>query len=166
MDQSVLWKLSYGMYAVGVNDGKKPTGCIINTAIQITNEPMVIAISINKNNYTHDVLINQEKFALSILSEETEPLTITYLGFQSGLEADKFANVKYEEVDGLPVVNSNICGYLICSIVSTADLGTHTVFHAKIEDAVNKDGKVPMTYTYYHNVIKGKAPKNAPTYQK
>lgn len=165
MDQSVLWKISYGMYAVGVNNGSKPTGCIINTAFQITSDPAVIAISMNKDNYTHDILVNNKTFTLSILSTETDPLTITYLGFQSGRDADKFASIKYKEVGGLPVVDSSICGYLLCTILSSADLGTHTVFHAKVDNAAAGQNKEPMTYEYYHNVIKGKAPKSAPTYQ-
>ncbi len=37
MDMSVLWKLTYGMYALTAMDGARPTGCIINTAIQVTS---------------------------------------------------------------------------------------------------------------------------------
>ena len=52
MDKSVLYGLSYGMYVVGASDAGRPVGCIINTCIQITSDEPVLAVSLNKNNYT------------------------------------------------------------------------------------------------------------------
>ena len=165
MDSTVLWKLSYGMYAVGALDGNRPCGCIINTAMQITAIPESLAISMNKDNFTHTLLPKGARFTLSILSEATEPLTISYLGFQCGRERDKWANVPHGATsEGLPYV-SNCCGYLVCEVTGSYDADTHTVFFASIVDAVALDAAPPMTYEYYHRVVKGKAPKNAPTYQ-
>ena len=44
------------------------------------------------------------------------------------------------------------------------ETSTHTVFLGRVTDAdvLKKDDA--MTYAYYHNVIKGKSPKAAPTY--
>ena len=68
MEMSALWKLSYGMYAIGTLDGERPTGCIVNTVIQITSDNPVIAISMNKNNYTHDCIKRTGRFSVSIFS--------------------------------------------------------------------------------------------------
>lgn len=166
MDNTVLYQLSYGMYAVGVSDKGMNAGCIINTAVQITADPAVIAISMNKDNYTHQVIEKTKAFSLTILSEDTNPMVISYLGFQSGRDTNKFENVNNTLYHGLPVVADSACGYIACEVIGSMDVGTHTVFTAKVVDGETMSTSKPMTYAYYHRVIKGKAPKHAPTYQK
>ena len=63
MDQKILWKLSYGVYAVCSLDGSRPTGCIANSAMQITSAPPSIAISINHDNYTHGCIEKAGRFS-------------------------------------------------------------------------------------------------------
>lgn len=164
MDPRILWKLSYGVYAVcGQKDGKN-FGCIANSAMQITAEPASIAVSINHDNFTHDCLVQTGRFALCILPESYSPLSIGKLGFYSGRNTDKFSGLEYEMTDGLPILKG-ACGYLICQVRQTLNAGTHTIFLAEVTDAALQSDDAPMTYAYYHNVIKGKSPKNAPTYR-
>lgn len=164
MNKSVLHDISYGVYAIGVKDEKKFTGCIVNTVAQITSEPMTLAISLNKNNYTYDVVNKTKKFSISILSEKTEATTIGRLGFYSGRDTDKFDTLKYTVKEDLPIIDDNICSYLICEVHSINDMGTHVVIFAEIVDGDKVTSNNAMTYKYYHEVVKGSAPKNAPTY--
>lgn len=167
MDLSVLWKLSYGMYAIGTLDEERPTGCIVNTVIQITSDHPVIAISMNKNNFTFDAIRSTGKFAVSILSEKTGQNAIARLGFCSGRDTDKFTGEMFEWMyfDGMPVVKDNACGYIACDVLSMHEMETHSVILARVTNTMKGIEYAPMTYKYYHEVIKGKAPKNAPTYQ-
>ncbi len=166
MDLSVLWKISYGMYAVSVMDGQRPTGCIVNTVSQITsNEPVMIAVSVNKNNYTYGIIDKTKRFGLSVLSEQTPASVIGALGYASGKDTDKFANIDYRVENGLPLLNANCSGYFICEVQSIVDCGTHGIVLATVTDVYKGSDDVPMTYKYFHEVIKGKAPKNAPTYR-
>lgn len=166
MDETVLFKLSYGLYAVGVADGTRPCGCIVNTVFQVTATPPMVAVSIHHDNYTAHLVAKNRRFTVSVLSEETDPLVISYLGFQSGRERDKFASVPYRLTQsGLPLVDSACCAYLECKVVSIAETDTHTIFIAKVVDTLHGVDAAPMTYDYYHKVVKGKAPKNAPTYR-
>ena len=165
MDKTVMWKLSYGLYVVGVSDHSRPCGCIINTATQITSDPVRLSISMNKDNYTHQLIDQNKKFSLAVLSTETDPLVITYLGFRSGREHDKFEDVKHSLFHELPVPESNLCGKMYCEVIDQMDAGTHTVFLADVLDGESLSSAPPMTYAYYHSVIKGSAPKNAPTYR-
>lgn len=160
-----MWKLSYGMYAVGAMDDGRTCGCIINTASQVTVEPIYITINLSKNNYTHEVLEKSGKFSLSVFSVDTDPLNITYLGFRSGRNINKFDDVEHEIFQGLPVLTSNPCSVIACEIINQIDAGTHSVFLAKVFDGKNVSDSVPMTYAYYQNVIKGMTPKNAPTFK-
>lgn len=165
MDLSVLWKLSYGMYALSVMDGERPTGCIVNTIAQITSENPIIAISVNKDNYTYSVLERTKRAAISIFSEETPGAVIGALGYASGREKNKFDGLKVRMEQGLPVLEEACCGYLICDVLSIVDCETHGIVLARVTETGKGVAANPMTYKYFHEVIKGKAPKNAPTYQ-
>ncbi|NLZ45404.1 MAG: flavin reductase [Clostridiales bacterium] len=162
MNTNVFRNLSYGVYAITCWDNGRPTGCIANSAMQITSSPATIAISINKNNYTHSCIENSESFGISILKETTDPSVIGTLGFSSGKDVNKFEGVSYEVKDYFPIL-TDCCGYITCKVTNKMDCGTHTVFLGEVTGGDISDGD-PMTYSYYHKVIKGKSPKNAPTY--
>lgn len=163
MNNNVFRNLSYGVYIVSVKDNEKYTGCTVNSIMQITSAPATIALSVNHDNYTNKILDEKKKFAVSILSEESAPLSIGTFGFRSGRDFDKFSAIPYEVIDELPIIK-DACGYLICNIINKVETSTHTVFIAEVTNGDLLNDKKPMTYAYYHNVIKGKSPKTAPTY--
>lgn len=167
MDSSVLWKLTYGMYAIGTLDGARPTGCIVNTVIQITNDNPVIAVSMNRNNFTYEAIKKTGRFTVSVLSEHTTQNVIARLGFCSGRDTDKFAGgfFAWENMDGLPIVRENIAGYMLAEVLAIHEMESYYIILARVRDAKADVDYSPMTYKYYHEVIKGRAPKNAPTYQ-
>lgn len=165
MNPFAFRKLSYGVYLISSLDGNRPTGCIANSAMQITSEPASIAISINHNNYTNSCIEKSGKFAISILSEQTDPGIIGTFGFQSGRDINKFEAVSCRMVEGLPVIE-DACAYILCQVVDKMETETHTVFLGKVIDSDMLKDEPAMTYAYYHSVVKGKSPKNAPTYIK
>lgn len=167
MNMSALWKLSYGMYALTAMDDSRPTGCIINTAVQVTSQNPTIAISLNRNNYTYDVIKKSGRFALSVLSEQTPQNVIARMGFCSGRDTDKFAAAEFAwEMRGeLPVITDKTSAYITAEVLGSYEMETHFVILARVLDADVLGEAQPMTYKYYHEVIKGRAPKNAPTYQ-
>lgn len=163
MNPNTFHKLSYGVYVVSTWDNGKPTGCTANSAMQITSSPATIAISINHNNYTNQCIQESGRFALSILAEDSEPSIIGTFGFRSGRDFDKFSAVEYSVKDFMPVVNDS-CGYIVCEVIDRMETATHTVFLGEVKGAELFGNRDAMTYAYYHKVIKGKSPKNAPTY--
>jgi len=163
MDNKVFTKLSYGVYAVTTWDNGRPTGCIANSIMQITSNPATVAISINHNNYTNGCIDRSGKFAVSVLKEKTDPSIIGTLGFFSGRDTNKFEKVSYELKDYMPVV-TDACGYIVCNVINKMETETHTVFLGEVIAGEVMSEEDPMTYAYYHKVIKGKSPKNAPTY--
>ena len=101
---------------------------------------------------------------IRIEAEKTRKEVIQKLGFVSGRDHDKYEGLHYTIKDGLPVLDEQCSGALICQVVSIADTPTHKVILASVEQAYELKNTVPMTYRYYHEVIKGGAPKNAPSY--
>ena len=163
MDITVLFKLTYGLYVVGAMDGERPVGCIINTCFQVTSQNPILAISLNKNNYTLDAIKRAGRFSLSILAEDTNPAIISSFGFCSSCDNDKYADYGYDMTEGVPMVKGKFAGRLVLDALNFVDNETHVVVLARLVDTVKGEG-TPMTYDYYHRVVKGKAPKNAPTY--
>lgn len=164
MNTNTFRNMSYGVYVVTSMDSGRPVGCIANSIMQITSSPATVAVSINHDNYTNGCIAKTEFFAFSILSEASAPDIIGTFGFKSSRDTDKFTNISYDMKQGLPIINGS-CGYVLCRVINTMETSTHTVFLGEVVDADVLDTTSPaMTYAYYHNVIKGKSPKNAPTY--
>ena len=164
MDSKIFRSMSYGVYVAGTMDGDRPTGCIVNSVMQITSQPATVAISVNHDNYTNGCIAQSGLFSFSILAEDSDPGLIGGFGFRSGKDVDKFAGVDHEMAAGVPVVKDS-CGYVVCRVIDTMETATHTVFLGEVIDGkVYDSSRKPMTYAYYHQVVKGKSPKNAPTY--
>lgn len=163
MNKNAFRSLSYGVYIISTLDGNRSTGCVANSAMQITSSPATIAVSINHDNYTNSCIEKSGKFAISILSEESDSGLIGTFGFQSGKDVNKFDGVDAVVKEGLSVV-TDACGYIVCKVINKMETATHTVFLGEVVDADVLKKEEPMTYAYYHQVVKGKSPKNAPTY--
>ena len=166
MKQDVLKTLSYGMYAIGVKGKERPSACIVNTVFQITSSPAMVAVSVNRDNYTNQCVKETGEFTVSVLSEDTSGTVIGALGFNSGRTIDKLKNVRHKVLrEGVPVLKENICCWFLCKVKNTVETSSHTIFLAEIVAGSEKAKGKPMTYAYYREVIKGTAPKTAPTYQ-
>lgn len=163
MNSNVFRNLSYGVYIISTKGGDRPTGCVANSAMQITSSPATIALSMNHDNYTNKCIQESGMFAISILSEQSEPGLIGRFGFQSGKDVNKFDGISYETKEGMPVITDG-CGYIVCKVIDKMETGTHTVFLGEVTDGDTFEAAPAMTYSYYHSVVKGKSPKNAPTY--
>ena len=163
MDKNVLRNLSYGVYVVSAPDGEGSAGCVANSAMQVSSKPATIAVSINHDNYTNSCIAKSGRFVLAVLSEESDRGIIGTFGFHSSRDVDKFSQVETIDAGGIKTI-ADCVGYAVCRVVDTMESSTHTVFLGEVEDALMLKGGTPMTYAYYHNVIKGKSPKNAPTY--
>lgn len=160
---SSLKQLSYGMYAVFTTDESRFAGCIINSCIQVTSENPTVCLSLNKNNHTTTCLKEGKTLSLSILSENSPADIIGIMGFTSSKNTNKLEKISYKLVNGLPVL-TDACGYLILKVNEIISCGTHNLIICNVIDGNNQNNEPPMTYSYYQTVIKGKSPKNAPTF--
>lgn len=167
MNLKAIQKICYGVYVISSKNGDKINGQIANTAFQITSDPPTLAISINKQNLTHEYIRESKVFSVSILSKEAPMTLIGNFGFKSGRDIDKFKDASFKiGVTGSPILLDYTIGYLDCEVLSSTDVGTHTVFIGKVVDCETLSDAEPMTYAYYHKVKGGKSPKTAPTYIK
>ncbi len=156
-DLSALFNIGYGLYVVTSNDGKKDNGLIVNTVTQVTNTPNRIAVTINKQNYSHHVIKQTGKMNINCLSVEAPFGVFETFGFQSGRNVDKFADCQPLRSDnGLVFLPRYINSFMSLKVEQYIDLDTHGMFICAITEARVLSDKETMTYTYYQNNVKPK----------
>lgn len=153
-----MHNLTYGLFVLSANDGKKLTGCITNTVIQQTSDPLTISVSVNKSNYTNEVIKKTHQLTVSILDESVPFDIFKRFGFSSGRDTDKL-----EGFDDYKVTDNNTFyltkyanAYLSGEVVQGVDLSTHTIFIVEIKEAEVLSSIPSVTYTYYFKHIKPK----------
>ena len=157
MDDKVLRNFTYGLFLITARDGSKMNGCIVNTGIQASSEPLTVAVSVNKADYTHDMIVKTGEFNLTFLSEESDFATFKHFGYQSGRDVDKFEKFEYKlAANGIPYITKGSNSYLSAKVVKSVDLGSHTLFVAEITAGEILGTAPSVSYSYYFEHIKPK----------
>lgn len=154
---SALFKIGYGLYVVTCREESKDNGLIVNTVSQLTANPVRVAVTVDKSNYSHGMIQRTGKLNVNYLSTEAPFKVFEAFGFRSGRDVDKFADCEpIRSENGLVVLPRYINAYLSLEVEQYVDLGTHGMFICRVtEDAVVSDAET-MTYTYYHKNVKPK----------
>ena len=156
-DLTALFNIGYGLYVVTSNDGKKDNGLIVNTVTQVTNTPNRIAVTINKENYSHHVIKQTGIMNINCLSVDAPFSIFERFGFQSGRNVDKFADFEVLHSDnGLVFLPRYINSFMSLKVEQYVDLDTHGMFICSVTEARVLSDRETMTYTYYHNNVKPK----------
>ncbi len=163
MNQEALFKITYGLFVVTARDAERDCGCIINTAMQITENPNRLVIGINKNNYTHDIVLKSGMLNLSVLDSNTEFSLIERFGFQSGRDSDKFAGFSGfdHSKNGIAYLTESTNAYFSAKVTQTIDCDTHTLFILEIEAMEGLSDRPALTYADYHAKVKPQPNKKA-----
>ncbi len=154
---SLLFKITYGLYVLSAKDEDKNNACVINTVMQQTAVPERVSVTVNKDNYTHDMIKKSGCCAVSVLDTSTKFDLIKNFGMQSGRGGvDKFEGYKTTYTkSGIKVLTDNCMGYMELKVDSSVDMGTHTMFVCSIADSVTNTSKFePLSYAYYHAHVK------------
>ncbi len=156
-DLTALFNIGYGLYVVTSNDGKKDNGLIVNTVSQVTNTPNRIAVTINKQNYSHHVIKQTGIMNVNCLDISAPFATFQRFGFQSGRTVDKFEGMETLRSDnGLVFLPRHINSFMSLKVESYVDLDTHGMFICSVTEARVISKNETMTYTYYQNQVKPK----------
>ena len=154
-DLTALFNIGYGLYVVTSNDGKKDNGLIVNTVSQVTNSPNRIAVTINKDNYSHHVIKQTGKMNINCLSVDAPFSVFENFGFRSGRNVDKFEGSEPLRSDnGLAFLPRYINSFMSLKVEQYVDLDTHGMFICSVTEARVISDVETMTYTYYQNNVK------------
>ena len=156
-DLSALFNIGYGLYVVTSNDGTRDNGLIVNTVSQVTNTPNRVAVTINKQNYSHHIIQQTGVMNVNCLDVSAPFEVFKTFGFQSGRTVDKFAGSEVLRSDnGLVFLPRYINSFLSLKVESYVDLGTHGMFICTVTEARVMSDRETMSYTYYQNNVKPK----------
>ena len=158
IDKTALFKLGYGLYAVTCNDGTKDNALIVNTVMQITDTPLRVSVTINKNNYSCDVIMKSGILTACCLTESTPFEVFERLGMHSGRDENKLEGIHtWTGPNGLPLLSCEYMNaYLCLKVVDTVDFGTHIMFVCDVTDSMSCTDDPSITYAYYHANVKPK----------
>lgn len=162
MDTKALFKIGYGLYVLTAKD-EKDNGCIINTVMQVTSNPLQVAIAVNKRNYTNEMIQKTRKFNLSILSEKADFSIYEHFGYKSGRDTDKFATFydTQRSPNGLLYITKGTNAYTSAYVQHEMDLGTHSLFIGQLVASESLSDDKSATYDYYQNNVKPKTENTA-----
>ncbi len=156
-DLTALFKIGYGLYVVTSNDGKRDNGLIVNTVTQVTNTPNRVAVTINKDNYSHHIIKQSGKMNINCLSVDAPFSIFERFGFSSGRNTDKFENFEVLRSDnGLVFLPRYINAVMSLKVEQYVDLDTHGMFICSVTEARVLSDRETMTYTYYLSEVKPK----------
>lgn len=156
MNEKALFQIGYGLYLVSANENGKDNACIVNTVMQVTQNPIRLLVSVSNQNLTHDMIKNTGKLTVSVLTEKTPFSVYSHFGYQSGKKVDKFED--FEDVtrcaNGCYRLNRNSSAYFCGTVSESFALDTHTMFLVEVTDADIVSSQEPVTYDFYQKYVK------------
>ena len=161
MDSKVLFKIGYGLYVLSAREGEKDNACIVNAVMQVTSEPLQVAVCVNKTNYTCEMIQQTRKFNISVLAEGVDFEVFKRFGYQCGRNIDKFAD--YTDIKRSPndvlYITKNSNAFISAYVQQEIDLGTHVMFVAQLVGGEVLSEKPTVTYEFYQKNIKPRPQK-------
>lgn len=165
MDTNALFKIGYGLYVLSTRNGEKDNACIVNSIMQVTSDPIQIAVCVNKNNYTCEMIQKSKKFNISVLTEDADFDVFKRFGYQCGRNLNKFEG--FYDIKRSPneviYITKNTNAFMSAYVQQEIDLGTHIMFIAQLVAAEILSDKPTVTYDFYQKNIK---PSPQPTEKK
>ena len=164
LDHQALFKLTYGMHVLCARQDGRDNGCIINTAMQVTDTPHRLSVTVNKKSLTQNMILETGRFTISNLSERAVFELFERFGFKSGRDADKFDGFSGWERDkaSIPYLTEGTNAFFSCEVEQTLDLDTHTMFIAKVTDMATLDDAASMTYSFYQEHLRPSSDRPQP----
>ena len=157
IDPTALFNIGYGLYVITSNDGKKDNGMIGSSVMQVTSSPERVAVTINKNTYSHGVIKATGKMNLNCLTVDAPFKVFEAFGFVSGRDVDKFRDcTPNRSENGLVYLPRYINSYISLEVEQYIDLGTHGMFICAVTESAVISKVETMSYSYYHKNVKPK----------
>ncbi len=162
IDKTALFTIGYGLYVLTSAAEGKDNGCIVNSVMQVTDTPLQVAVTVNKSNFTHDLIQKSGKMNINVIREDAPFSLFERFGFQSGREVDKFDGFDiWRTENGLPALTGEFCNAVISlSVKEYVDLGTHGMFIGEVSESASMMEIPTMTYAHYHAHVKPKPQAN------
>ncbi|HVF14742.1 MAG TPA: flavin reductase family protein, partial [Acidimicrobiales bacterium] len=131
----VLWAMPYGLYVLGTRAGDRRNGMTLNWATQVSFDPKLIAVSVEKEALTHELLVEGGVFALNLVDREDRAVVRKFTKpVEVDLEASTLNGFAFHDgLSGAPVLDQAV-GYVDCVVRQQVAVGNHTLFLGEVVD--------------------------------
>lgn len=156
MDLKAMFNIQYGLFVCSTQDQGMDNACIVNTFSQVTANPNRVMVIINKQNHTHDMIMNSQVFTCMPITVNADFSLFERFGFQSGKSVNKFTKTKATRISNQTLIlnTDEINSYITANVIQSVDCETHTMFIADVEDCQVLNHVESCTYNYYQSKIK------------
>lgn len=151
--KTAINNISYGLYVASSRFQNKASGLVINSLMQISNNPIVCVISVNNKSYTKDLIEQSGLIGITVLSNDINPEIYEIFGYKSGINFDKFKYFKHTLEYDVPILNDN-AGFFCGRIINKINILTHTLFFFEVKKLGGNVTNIPITYDNYQKNIK------------
>jgi len=133
----VLWTMPSGLYVVGSRDGDRRNAMTLNWATQVSADPKLVAVGVEKEALTHELIAAGRAFTLCLVDREDRAIVRK---FTKPVEVDAEAHT----LNGFPFSDAPVTGapildqataWVDCRLHSSVDVGDHTLFLGEVVDA-------------------------------
>jgi flavin reductase (DIM6/NTAB) family NADH-FMN oxidoreductase RutF len=145
-------RLSLGVYVIGVSDGERRDAFTAAWIMQASFNPLLLAISINPDNASYELLHASGCFTVNVLKQNQLELA-RHFGTTSGRNLDKLARVRtLPGRAGTPILEESRA-YFECDLEGRTRAGDHELVLGRVVDGRILDPKAtPLTYVETGNM--------------
>lgn len=165
MNLDALFKLTNGLYILGANDKGRYVGSLVDAVTQVAHDPAIVVVSCGNQSYTKSSIEKSNEFSLSVLCKSVDPFVLGNFGFQSSRDVNKWDNVNFYVIEGLPYLEHNIAA-IRCKVLNKIEFVSNTMFIAEVIDADSTKDEDPLTYRDYRGYFKSEVLKSFENYKK
>ncbi len=132
----VLWSMPSGLYVIGSRDGDRRNAMTLNWATQVSADPKLVAISVEKAAFTHELIANGQVFSLCVIDREDRAIVRKFTKpVEVDLEARTLNGFAFHDGStGSPILDQ-AAAWVECRVRQSVDVGTHTLFLGEVADA-------------------------------
>lgn len=132
----VLWSMPSGLYLVGSRAGDRLNLMTLNWATQVAFEPKLLAISVEREALTHELISRGKVFSLCVLDREDRAV-VRKFAKPAELDADRrtLSGFAFRSAStGAPIL-AKCLAYVDCEVRQEVQVGDHTLFVGEVADA-------------------------------
>jgi len=132
----VLWTMPSGLYVVGSRAGERRNAMTLNWATQVSADPKLLAVGVEKAALTHELIADGKVFSLCLIDREDRAVVRK---FTKPVEVDVAASTMngfafHDGPTGAPILDMAV-SWVDCRLHHHLDLGGHTLFIGEVVDA-------------------------------
>jgi flavin reductase (DIM6/NTAB) family NADH-FMN oxidoreductase RutF len=140
---ALVKQISHGVYVIGVGKGERQNAFTAAWVMQVSFDPLLLAISINPGHYSCQLLQESGVCTVNVLGRDQYRIAEHF-----GRSApDKMTGFHWRQAEtGAPVLAESLA-YFDCEVSHYADAGDHKIAVCKVVAAATLNQGTPMLYS-------------------